>query len=105
MVGIIVLILLCWIPILGPLIAGFVAGLIAGGSLRGLAVGFLVGLFGSIFIGMLVFLFGSAISVVHSGVVGLLMGGFWGTLVSVMFFIYFVPLTSLGGLIGGALGR
>jgi len=105
LIGIIVLLLLCWVPILGPLIAGFIAGLIAESALRGLVVGFLVGLFGSVFIGILVFLFSGTISLLHFRLVDILMGGFLGTLVSAMLFIYFVPLTMLGGLIGGVLGR
>ena len=59
--GFVVMMILGWIPIFGPLIAGFAAGLVAGGGAgRGAAAGFLAGILGGIIIGIVVTFLGVA---------------------------------------------
>ena len=81
-VGIIMMVIIGWIPLIGALIAGLVAGAIARGARRGLVVGFLSGLIGLLILIFLASAMGSAIA----GAVGI--GG--------------IILVAIGGLMGGA---
>lgn len=62
LVGFILMIVLGWFPVIGPLIAGFVAELIARGVGRGALAGFLSGIVGGIIIGVILTIVGTAAS-------------------------------------------
>ena len=92
LVGFIVMIILGWIPIFGPLIAGFAAGLVAGGGAgRGATAGFLAGILGGIIIGTVITFLGVA----FLGPIGALLGIFAGFIAIVL---------SLGGAIIALIG-
>src|SRR4030066_2513532 len=59
--GFITMIVLGWIPIIGPFIAGLVAGLIArGGAGRGATAGFITGILGALIIAVVITFLGTA---------------------------------------------
>lgn len=110
--GLIILILIGWIPLFGPLIAGIVAGSIARGAIRGLVAGLIAGVLGGIFLGLLI------IPAIF-GMVGLFLyndfsiilempsirGLETGLLIAIVSIIMLAPITAAGGFIGGLLRR
>lgn len=96
-VGFLLMILIGWIPILGPLLAGIVAGILArGGVGAGALAGFLSGIMAAIILGLLATFWG----LTELGLIESLLGGlatFWAALL-------LSAGAALFGLIGGIIG-
>ncbi len=97
LVGIFLIIVIGWIPILGAFVAGLAGGWIARGGRRGLAVGFVAGLVGLILITTLLAGLGAALY----GHIGEIIGGVVGVVLSAGSLF----MASLGGLVGGLANR
>ena len=101
LVGFILMIILGWIPLIGPFIAGLVAGYIAKGGLgRGALAGFLSGIVGGIILGVIV----TVLSTAALGPLGLLIGAFAG-LAAIILSLGGAIIALLGGLVGGAIAK
>ncbi len=88
----IISLLLIWLPGLGPLIAGIVGGKVAGGVLKGFVAALLPGLF----LGVVLFAFGSVFTGLP--VVGAIIAGG-----GILLYLIYVPVLLIGALIGGLL--
>lgn len=93
LIGIILIIVIGWIPILGAFVAGLAGGWVARGSMRGLAVGFVSGIVGLVLITTVLTGLGAAIY----GHIGEIVGGVVGVVLSAGS----VFMASVGGLVGG----
>lgn len=97
-VGFIAMIILGWIPILGPILAGFIAGIIpGGGAVRGLIAGFIAGILSAIFFAILISPMIAFIA--HLPIIGGLVTGGIGLSI-----LIWGLHDGLLGLIGGAIG-
>ncbi|MEI7432633.1 MAG: DUF5518 domain-containing protein [Methanomicrobiales archaeon] len=98
-IGFVLMVVLGFVPVVGPLVAGLVAGLIAGGGVwNGGKAGFLSGLFGAVILSVLVI----AGSTFLLGIFGLVAGlGIAVTLIILA--LYHAVLGLIGGCIGGLL--
>ncbi len=93
------LLVLGWVPVVGPLIAGAVGGYVAGkGAGGGAVAGFIGGIFGGILLGVIVAVLGTAFLGPLGAFLGLLAGG-----VVALKLIVPAILAAVGDLIGGAL--
>lgn len=97
--GFVLMGLLWWLPIIGPLLSGLVAGLIA----RGLGRGLVAGLIAGVAWGLLFSFFGIvAVGVMMMPGMTQMLGWFLGAWLFAAI-LFNVLLVALGGLIGGAL--
>lgn len=100
------LIVLNWIPIVGPFLAGYKAGSMAGSSARGLVSGFMVGIFSSALLAALISVLGALLGGLIIGLKGALAGfvisaAIAGTLL-LLYSFYDIAACTFGGLVGGA---
>ena len=98
-VGIILIVIIGWVPILGALIAGMVAGAIARGPARGLVAGFVAGLIGLLALAFLFTYSGGAVWTIFKNV----LLGFNISITLAVLEASGLILISLGGIVGGAL--
>jgi len=100
-VGFIVMIVLGFLPVIGPLLGGFVAGIIArGGWWNGAKAGFVAGIFGAIVLGIILII-GATLFL---GVVGFF-GGLGVTAALIAIALYSAILGLVGGAIGGLIAK
>jgi hypothetical protein len=100
-VGFLLMLLIGWIPVLGPLLAGIVAGILAqGGVGDGALAGFLSGIMAAILIGLLVILWGI---VNNFGPLESLLGGLATFWVALLLSAGAALFGLIGGIIGGAI--
>lgn len=99
-VGFLLMLLIGWIPILGPLLAGIVAGILAqGGVGDGALAGFLSGIMGAIILGILVAFY----EFVKIGPMASLLGGLATFVVALLLSVGAALFGLIGGIIGGAI--
>jgi hypothetical protein len=100
LVGFLLMLLIGWIPVLGPLLAGVVAGILAqGGVGEGALAGFLSGIMAAIILGLLVTLWG----LVNFGPLEALLGGLATFWVALLLSAGAALFGLIGGIIGGAM--
>lgn len=101
------LLLLGWIPVIGPLIAGYKTGSLAGKATRGLLAGFAVGVLSTLIVVSLVAVLGGILGDLLFGIKGAGIGALLsGTIVGALLLIYGtgdILACALGGLIGGTI--
>lgn len=105
LVGFVALILLEWIPIVGPILAGFIAGLITGGGAgRGAVAGFIVGSMWFLFIAAII---GGILPAMSDDLIGSLFAfiGMLGTVLLIILGLIYGILCMVGGAIGGFLRK
>jgi hypothetical protein len=98
-VGFLLMLLIGWIPVLGPLLAGIVAGILAGGVGKGALAGFLSGIMAAIILGLLVAFWG----LVKFGPLEALLGGLATFWVALLLSAGAALFGLIGGIIGGAM--
>jgi hypothetical protein len=101
-VGFLLMLLIGWIPIFGPFLAGVVAGILAhGGVGRGAFAGFLSGIMAAIILGLLVAFYG----LIKIGPIEALLGGLATFTVALLLSAGTALFGLIGGIIGGAISR
>jgi hypothetical protein len=99
-VGFLLMLLIGWIPVLGPLLAGVVAGILAqGGVGKGALAGFLSGILAAIILGSLVAFYG----LVKLGPMAALLGGLATFTAALLLSAGAAFFGLIGGIIGGAM--
>jgi hypothetical protein len=98
--GFLLMLLIGWIPVLGPLLAGMVAGILANGGVgRGAFAGFLSGIMAAIILTLLVTLWG----LLELGPLEALLGGLTTFWVALILSAGAALFGLVGGIIGGAI--
>jgi hypothetical protein len=99
-VGFLLMLLIGWVPVLGPLLAGVVAGILAqGGVGKGALAGFLSGVMAAIILGLLVAFW----SLVKLGPLEAILGGLATFWVALILSAGAALFGLIGGIIGGAM--
>ncbi len=105
--GFVWLLLLGWLPVVGPLVAGYKTGSMAGKPTRGLLAGFVVGILSTLIIASVVATLGGVLGGLLFGIRGAGLGALLsGTIVGIVLVIYGagdILACTLGGLIGGTI--
>ena len=103
LVGIVVILLLGWVPLIGPLIAGYIAGLHAKHRNQGAEIGFAIGAVGALIMTWLFYIAPSQVFVITEGP----LSGWVGTAFTYYYSLgplVLISATVIMAIIGGALG-
>ncbi len=102
--GFVTILVIGWIPLLGPFLAGLVAGLVARGGSRGALAGLLASVMGLLIIVVLLSFAGALLA----GILGFLVFGLAGAGLATILGVAYaggILFATLGGLVGGLLPK